>query len=411
MSIFIQIAAYRDPQLLITIRDCISNADNPDQLMFGICWQRNENDSLEEFASDSRFKIIDVNFKDSKGACWARNQIQQLYSGETYTLQLDSHHRFVKGWDTILINMLTDLQSKGIKKPLITGYIPSFDPEDDPGKRVNVPWQMNFDRFTPEGVVFFLPASIKNWKELNAPVPARFYSAHFCFTLGQFATEVQHDPDYYFHGEEISITVRAYTHGYDLFHPHIVIAWHEYTRKGRTKHWDDHKDYTIANKACHKRNRVLFRMETSENPTEFGKYGFGTERTVSDYERYAGISFAKRAIQQHTKDNLPPPNPVMDTVEQWEESLLPCFKHCINVHNSKLKLNDYDVIVVALKNSAGAEIYRRDIKGDKLKQIKQQTGSFHNIWVEFIAESMPVECIVWPHSVSQGWGERLVFNI
>jgi len=62
---------------------------------------------------------------------------------------------------------------------------------------------MNFDRFSPDGNVHFLPASIDDFKERTEPVHARFYSAHFCFTLGQFALEVQHDPDYYFHGEEI----------------------------------------------------------------------------------------------------------------------------------------------------------------------------------------------------------------
>jgi hypothetical protein len=48
---------------------------------------------------------------------------------------------------------------------------------------------MVFDRFTPEGVVFFLPEVIPNWQELKKPIPARFYSAHFCFTLGEFSTE------------------------------------------------------------------------------------------------------------------------------------------------------------------------------------------------------------------------------
>ena len=36
------------------------------------------------------------------------------------------------------------------------------------------------------------------------------------------------------------MTVRAFTHGYDLFYPHRVILWHEYTRNYRPKHWDDH---------------------------------------------------------------------------------------------------------------------------------------------------------------------------
>ena len=47
--------------------------------------------------------------------------------------------------------------------------------------------EWSFDRFIPEGAVFFLPETIPNWRELDTPVPARFYSAHFCFTLGEFS--------------------------------------------------------------------------------------------------------------------------------------------------------------------------------------------------------------------------------
>ena len=147
---------------------------------------------------------------------------QQYYKDEDYTLQLDSHHRFVQDWDDILIKMIKQLKKKGHKKPLLTGYIPSFDPDNDPAARIHVPWKMNFDRFIPEGAVFFLPASIDDWQQRDEPIPARFYSAHFCFTIGKFCKEVPHDPNYYFHGEEISIAVRAFTHGYDLFHPHPV---------------------------------------------------------------------------------------------------------------------------------------------------------------------------------------------
>ena len=83
---------------------------------------------------------------------------------------------------------------------------------------------------------------------VNEPVKARFYSAHFAFTLGIFCKEVQHDPLFYFHGEEITIGVRAFTWGYNLFHPHKVLAWHEYTRQGRTKHWDDDKNWGMKMK-------------------------------------------------------------------------------------------------------------------------------------------------------------------
>ncbi len=65
---------------------------------------------------------------------------------------------------------------------------------------------------------------------LQRPLRARFVSAHFLFTLGAFVNDVPYDPELYFHGEEIMLAIRAFTHGYDLFHPPEHILWHEYTR-------------------------------------------------------------------------------------------------------------------------------------------------------------------------------------
>ena len=408
-KIFIQIASYRDPQLLPTIRDCIKNADKPKNLVFAICWQHGEEESLEEFITDKRFKIIDVPYLESKGACWARNSIQQLYSGEGYTLQLDSHHRFVKGWDTLLIGMVKQLQKKGHKKPLLTSYIPSFDPDNDPKARIQEPWKMDFDRFIPEGAVFFLPSTIDEWKDLDSPLPARFYSAHFCFTLGSFAEEVQHDPEYYFHGEEISIAARAYTHGYDLFHPHKVVAWHEYTRKGRTKHWDDNSKWGEYNNHCHKRNRILFGMD-GEDPksVDFGKYGFGAERTLEDYERYSGLRFRSRAIQQHTKDRLTPPDPtIYKTEEKWENSFLSIFKHCIDVGYTQVPEEDYTFWAVIFKDDQDNDIYRKDAEPSEIQQMKSDPDGYCKVWREFNTKVKPAKWIVWPHSKSKGWCEMI----
>jgi len=282
MKIFIQIASYRDPQLIPTIKSALENANKPDNLVFGIARQFHPDDKfddLSEYSSDERFRVLDIPYNESKGACWARNQIQQVYNKEAYTLQIDSHMRFAPNWDVEMIKMVKDLQKKGYKKPLLTGYVSSFDPDNDPNGRTQEPWRMAFDRFIPEGAVFFLPETIPDWRNLTEPVTARFYSAHFCFTLGKFAKEVQHDPEFYFHGEEISIAARAYTHGYDLFHPHKVLIWHEYTRKGRVKQWDDDSQWVDKNNFAHKKNRSLFSMDDEENMNH-GKYGFGKVRSL-----------------------------------------------------------------------------------------------------------------------------------
>lgn len=412
-TIFVQIAAYRDPQLLPTLRDMFKQAKYPKNIIVGITWQHNPSDSwdtLAEFADNKNVKILDINYKDSQGVCWARNAVQSLYDGEKYTLQLDSHHRFAKHWDKTLIDMINDLQKDGHPKPLITSYIPSFDPDNDPAARITEPWKMNFDRFIPEGAIFFLPANFDSWDDKTKPLPARFYSAHFAFTVGQFCLEVAHDPNYYFHGEEISIAVRAYTHGYDLFHPHKVVCWHEYTRKGRSKQWDDDPQWVNRNNICHSRNRKLFEMDGEKNDIDFGIYGFGNIRSLRDYEKYSGISFSKRAIQKRVKENKAPPDPETTYLsdKEFDASLLKIFKHCIDIQYGQVPENDYDFWAVAFKDKDGNDIYRLDADANEILSMKNDPDGYCKVWREFQTDIKPHSWIVWPHSISKEWADPII---
>lgn len=409
-SIFVQIASYRDPQLKTTIQDLLNNAKYPENLIIGVAWQHSSEDdwdNLDEFKNDTRLKIIDIDHKQSKGVCWARNQIQQLYNKEKYTLQIDSHMRFSKDWDETLIYMIENLQKEGHKKPLLTAYVPSFDPKHDPEMRVQIPWRMVFDRFIPEGAIFFLPESIPDYENLNGPVPSRFYSAHFCFTLGEFCKEVQHDPEFYFHGEEISIAVRAFTHGYDLFHPHKVVVWHEYTRNDRKKQWDDDESWTKKNNHCHAKNRKMLGVD-GEIESQENKYEFGRERTLRDYEKYAGILFSKRAVQKYTLEKKYPPNPQIKSEEKWLQSFSMIFKHCLDLDSRMFPESDYDFWVVSFHDKNEEEIHRQDADVSEINKIKRNG---YKIWREFLTHSKPKYWVVWPHSGSKGWHDKIVKEI
>jgi len=73
MKIFIQVASYRDPQLIPTIQSALENAKRPENLVFGIARQYHPDDNfdnLDEYRNDKRFRIIDIPYTESKGACW-----------------------------------------------------------------------------------------------------------------------------------------------------------------------------------------------------------------------------------------------------------------------------------------------------------------------------------------------------
>jgi hypothetical protein len=313
-KIFIQIASYRDPELIPTIDNCIENADNPLNLVFAICWQHDDTEHIEKYLNDTRFKIISVHYTQTKGCCWARHKLQQLYDNEQYTLQLDSHHRFVKSWDTIIIDMFNKLKQDGYEKPLITTYLPSYDPENDPSNRVLIPWKIDLKEITSEKQVLFIPSNIDNFSLLNQPIPAKFYSAHFCFTAGQFVKEVPHDPELYFTGEEMSITVRAYTYGYSLFHPHIVIAWHEYTRKNRVKQWDDDREWWKKDLYSKQHYLQIF--------NNYGLYGLGKTKTIKDYISFSNVNFLNIDIQKDYK--------VID--DNWKEWINENISLCVDIN-------------------------------------------------------------------------------
>ena len=104
-KIFVSIASYRDPELLPTLKNLLENCAEPENLHICIGWQHSEEDkwdTLKKYVKDKRFTILDIDHKDSMGVCWVRSKIQEYYRDEDYYLQLDSHHRFEKNWDTTL---------------------------------------------------------------------------------------------------------------------------------------------------------------------------------------------------------------------------------------------------------------------------------------------------------------------
>ena len=85
MKIFVQIAAYRDPQLIPTIENLLENAKKPKNIVIGVARQFHPEDGfddLSKYEKDKRFRILNIPYTESKGVCLARHQVQQLYGGE-----------------------------------------------------------------------------------------------------------------------------------------------------------------------------------------------------------------------------------------------------------------------------------------------------------------------------------------
>ena len=410
-KIFVSIASYRDPELLPTLESLLLNAANPDDLTVCIAWQHAEEDEwdkLDQYLNDPRFRIIDIPYQQAKGVCHARSLIQQFYTNEDFYLQLDSHHRFSKNWDVILQDYINYLRVKGHKKPILSAYLPGYFPKNDPdGRNIEV-WGLNIDRFMPAGVPFLRPYHIEKWETLKEPFPTRFLSGHFIFTVGQFVKEVPYDPHLYFHGEESSLAGRAYTNGYDLFAPNKPLIWHEYTREGKTKHWDDSQDWADRDKVSYSRFRKIFDMDDVPcSPCQrnsLGAYGLGYERSLEQYEKYAGLKFKTRQIHQETINYVLPP-----VKGDYESGLATKHKVCIDIYKGALLETDYDSFAVALLDVEMNDVFRLDANELDIKGFFEldQNDKFIHIWREFESSQRPHSWRVWPHSKSKGWCDKI----
>ena len=412
-KILIHLPAYREPELVPTIKSALENASNPERLVFGICRQYNPEDgfdNVDEYRNDPRFKIYDLPYEEAKGLPFARAIInEKLLTDEDFVLQLDSHHRFDKDWDKTLITWYNNLKKEGYN-PLICGYLPYYNPYNDPADRVQEPWLSEAACFYPHGTIFIRPTGIPNWKSLTKPFPARFISGHFCFGPNKWAKEIRHDPDIYFSGEEINLTVRSFTHGYDLFHPHRTIIWHATMREERSGMliWDDQSkrgDDMWWRQQNIGRAKIRQLLREENNGFDLLGYDLGTVRTLRDYEKYAGIHFGKRAFQRYTKENKFPPNPVIENEEEWENSFMSSYYHLITITREMLPAYDYDSILIAFDDENGMGINSKSIDGEQLKKFIQEGEQIHYEEM-FMSEKKPVRVVYWAYSKTRGWVER-----
>ena len=364
-KIFIQIASYRDPQLVPTIEDMINKAKNPENLVFGLCWQYDETEPIDMFDGNPQFRVSKHHYSDSQGLGWARHITNTLYDDEEYTLQIDSHHRFVQDWDVIVLEDYKQALTIA-PKPIITTYCAPFDPNSEESTWNPVPCLMSQYEFSGDRLLMSMPWYIQDYKSKTEVIRSRTISGHFYFTSGNFVKEVPYDPDIYFGGytEETTLSVRAYTNGYDFFSPYRTVMWHEYTRNYRPKHWDDHGKESQTKKTSGERdvfarNKTRQLFGTQEYGIDMGEYGLGNVRTLHDYEVYGGFDFKKCLIQEYTLKVKDAPNPT-----NWEDQFIR-EKYEINCEwdldfFKVLNFEKPKFLTLGIQNKTGIELFRKD---------------------------------------------------
>jgi len=311
MKIFISIASYQDPLLEATIYSAYNNADNPKDLIFGICDQSTSPLDISSFEFSDQFKYEHVDPINSEGPCWARSRIQNKFNNEDYYLQIDSHMQFEKNWDAYLINYLERIRAINLSShqlPIITCYPRAFNVVDlKEGK-----FELNNNEIRTDAISYRKDSMFikENFSRQIGSIATQEIShgyliaAGCLFSLGDFVKEIPYDSDYYFYGEEISLMIRAFTRGFGIFHIQSLPIFHLYaelTNIERKLHWNEDEDTKRDIKWHQREEKSINKLKKLLNDEIAGVFGLGASKSLKDYEYLSGIDLVNKTIVDEEK--------------------------------------------------------------------------------------------------------------
>jgi len=226
-----------------------------------------------------------MDYRHATGPCYARYLAQSLHRGEKYVLQIDAHIRFRMNWDSFLIRQLN--KTKHPEKSVLTAYPPGYD-STEIRATILVP-----SKFGNDGMLRqkgrLLRSDYKHDKE-NDNIPCLLNAGGFNFSHSSILETCPYEKHHHlFFGEEISMAVRLYTHGIDLYAPPKTVCYHKWERNPLRVRED--VDGLKAKQRKDSLNAVRMQLQGLG-------CGLGTVRSVKQFSEKLGVDFDKQVLYQ-----------------------------------------------------------------------------------------------------------------
>ncbi len=272
-KIFVSLAAYRDPDLINTVRSIYTKATHKDRLFFSLVSHEGEECNFDfSFIPKHQLSYQKIDYRLADGACSGRHLANSLLSKQyKYFLHTDSHSRVADGWDETLIDTYNRLSCVWGDLLILTKYPHGFTFDWDNGGVEKFSTDEDFYKAGPiwrEAEQLYL----LEWEPLEDKVngdKAYAFCANFAFGSSEAFMRAPYDPYIYFLGEEISLGIRLILNGVTLIAPPVNVLWTNFDRdNGRINfHWIDNQLWGVRDAQSRVRLAQLFRGE------DLGVYG------------------------------------------------------------------------------------------------------------------------------------------
>lgn len=392
MSIFVQLVSYKNFDVLETVKNCIENAKDKENLYFGICLEQNEETPPE--LVHPRIKV----HREPLGQYsygWARSKAQSFYDGQDYTLQIDSGSRFLNNWDEELIGALN---STGVEKPMLTNCPNKFNPQTNTLEFPECSYKPQVHQLVYESPATW-PNPMKNIKNI---IKGRWVVDGFFFTKGKHCLECKYNPSIYYSESEASNTLRSFTSGYDIFHHYKPVVWRNYD--ARPTQWSDDSEWWIKDQNSKTAFNKLIKGQENE-------YGLGSARTLRDFELYTGIDFINKKLQKTTIVASDPPSHY-ENDQQWSRDFMKDYAMVVSWNTEEIeKCDDYDYWYFAIEDVNDQVIHRQDLRFDRDGDVLNFKVNYKKILFKGFDNKIPSKLCIHPMSKSKGWLKKSKFNL
>lgn len=296
-TIFIEIASYRDDELPKTAESLLGRAKYPERLRFAIVHQFGPETAqlLDAYRADERFRIRDTSWREARGVGMARRQCNDMYDGEDFYLQIDSHMRAEQDWDA---RLEAEWHSLGDERAILSSYPPAYQ-YDEEGKEIFIASKPN--RLVVHQIhAGFIP--IFFGKELPVAVNPRgaFVAGGLQFGPGRVCRDVPYESRICFIGEEFIHSMRLFAADYHVYTVRDQVLSHLYIRSKHQKNahhfWKDFQADTELAQVYIDMNNLS--MQTLREYFA-GHEGISGE-TIRAFENFAGVDIANRRVHAAT---------------------------------------------------------------------------------------------------------------